>query len=102
MNFFLFLSELEKVAIDLGATQSLSRLNRTSSGLNLLRAQNTGKQLKPIVNTVKPVPKPLLSSTGPMPVANNPKFPMFTPQNKAGIRTISNPSPSVTVNSTPK
>lgn len=102
MNFFLFLAALEKTAIDMRATQTMSGLQRKSSGLNLLRAQNTGKQLKPITNSVLPTPKPMMGATGPAPVPNNPKFPIFQPQNKMGLRAISNPSPSVTVNSLPK
>lgn len=84
------------------STQTLSGLTRKSPGLNLLRAQNTGKQLKPIVNSVQPTQKPLLSPSGPIKTPNNPNFPIFTPNNKSGLRQISNPSPSVTVNSAPK
>ena len=108
-----------KTAIDMRATQNLSRQvrqsaglgltqtgpknifqpTRTSAGLNLLQSKNIGAHNKPIFSTVKPTQKPLLGNSGPMPTPDKSNFPYFSPKTKAGTRSMSNPSPSATVNS---
>jgi hypothetical protein len=104
MNLFLFV----KYAIDIRATQNMSRLGekslgltRKSPGLNLLSAQNTGKQLKPVFSSTKPTQLPLLGPTGPKSTPNNSNFPYIKPTNSVGTRTISNPLPSTSVRTVP-
>jgi hypothetical protein len=100
MNLMLFV----KYAIDLRATQNLSRFNektlgltRTSPGLNLLSARNTGKQLKPIFSSAAPTKTPLLGLNGPKPTPDVSNFPYSKPTSSFGSRQISNPMPSTSV-----
>lgn len=94
MNLYLF----TKLAIDMRATQNLSRQVRQSAGLNLLASRNMGKDIKSTSLGMKPTPKPLLSLNGPKPTTDTKNFPYFSPSNSAGQRNISNKNPSVAVN----